>query len=106
MNTSEGTPLKKPSTVKEETLIGTREGIVKRYNSEKGFGFIEVYLTDEEGENDGIEEDAFVHYSEIQMTGYKALHPDQEVKFDLYSTIRETEDGDVPGFVAKKVATL
>jgi len=50
-----------------------KQGTVKWFNSEKGFGFIEV-----EGEND-----VFVHFSAIQGEGFKTLEEGQAVTFDI-----------------------
>ena len=49
------------------------KGKVKWFNSEKGFGFIER----EEGN------DVFVHFSAIQMDGYKSLAEGTEVEFEV-----------------------
>lgn len=49
------------------------KGTVKFFNSKKGFGFIV-----DEG---GMEH--FVHYSNIQMDGYKKLRKGQGVTFDV-----------------------
>jgi CspA family cold shock protein len=48
-------------------------GKVKWFNSEKGFGFIEV-----PGGND-----VFVHFSAIQTDGFKTLEEGQEVSFEI-----------------------
>ncbi len=48
-------------------------GTVKFFNAEKGFGFI----SREQGE------DVFVHYSNIQGSGYKSLEAGQKVEFDV-----------------------
>ena len=48
-------------------------GTVKWFNSEKGFGFIEV-----EGGND-----VFVHFSAIQSDGFKSLEEGQAVSFEV-----------------------
>lgn len=48
-------------------------GTVKWFNSEKGFGFIQQ----ENGP------DVFVHYSSIDMSGYRALEEGQEVNFEI-----------------------
>jgi CspA family cold shock protein len=49
-------------------------GSVKWFNGEKGFGFIE---------QDGDGPDVFVHYSEIQGTGFKSLDEGQRVEFEI-----------------------
>ncbi|MFC5560289.1 cold-shock protein [Ureibacillus thermophilus] len=50
-----------------------KQGTVKWFNSEKGFGFIEVV-----GEND-----VFVHFSAIQGEGFKTLEEGQKVEFEV-----------------------
>lgn len=50
-----------------------KQGTVKWFNTEKGFGFIEV-----EGEND-----VFVHFSAINQEGYKSLEEGQSVEFEV-----------------------
>ena len=51
-------------------------GKVKWFNNDKGFGFIEY----KEGE------DIFVHYSAIELEGYKTLSEGQLVEFKLVET--------------------
>ena len=46
---------------------------MKFFNSEKGYGFI----SREQGD------DIFVHYSNIQGSGYKSLDEGQRVEFDV-----------------------
>jgi len=48
-------------------------GIVKWFDNEKGFGFIEREEC----------EDIFVHFSEIQTDGFKTLKAKQEVSFKV-----------------------
>ena len=48
-------------------------GTVKFFNSEKGYGFI----SREQGD------DVFVHYSNIQGSGYRSLEEGQRVEFDV-----------------------
>jgi cold shock protein len=48
-------------------------GTVKWFNAEKGYGFI----APESGE------DVFVHFSAIQMSGYRALNEGQPVEFEV-----------------------
>ena len=49
------------------------QGTVKWFNAEKGYGFI----TQEGGD------DLFVHYSEIQSTGYRSLDEGATVEFEV-----------------------
>ncbi len=49
-------------------------GTVKWFNAEKGYGFITI----EEGG-----QDVFVHYSAIDMGGYKVLEEGQSVTFEV-----------------------
>jgi CspA family cold shock protein len=67
---------------KEEILT---EGTIKWFNSKKGFGFIEQESGD----------DVFVHFSAIEMSGFKTLAEGERVEF-------EVEEND-KGLSAKKV---
>ncbi|MBT2546269.1 cold-shock protein [Streptomyces sp. ISL-44] len=49
-------------------------GIVKWFNSEKGFGFIQ--------QDDGGP-DVFVHFSAIESTGFKSLEENQKVEYNV-----------------------
>ena len=48
-------------------------GTVKWFNNQKGYGFI----SDEKGN------DVFVHYSGLNMEGFKSLEEGQEVEFEI-----------------------
>ena len=48
-------------------------GTVKWFNNQKGYGFI----SDAEGN------DVFVHYTGLNMEGYKTLEEGQEVEFEV-----------------------
>lgn len=50
-------------------------GVVKWFNNDKGFGFI-VKEGDEKN-------DIFVHYSVIEMEGFRSLRAGQKVNFTL-----------------------
>ncbi len=49
-------------------------GTVKWFNPEKGFGFISMMM---------VAEMFFVHFSAIQIDGYKTLAEGQKVVFDV-----------------------
>jgi len=51
---------------------------VKWFNNEKGYGFIEY--------KDNV--DIFVHYSAVQIDGYKTLSEGQLVSFKLIETVK------------------
>jgi CspA family cold shock protein len=53
----------------EERLFGT----VKWFNASKGYGFI--------GRDEG--EDVFVHFSSVEMEGYRRLKEGQKVEFSI-----------------------
>lgn len=50
-----------------------KQGTVKWFNAEKGYGFISI-----EGEDD-----VFVHFSAIQGEGFKSLEEGQSVEFEI-----------------------
>lgn len=50
------------------------KGTVKWFNAEKGYGFIS---------NDEGGADVFVHFSAIQVDGYKTLNEGQQVEFEV-----------------------
>lgn len=50
-----------------------KQGTVKWFNAKKGFGF----LSDNEGN------DVFVHFSALNMDGFKVLEEGQKVSFDI-----------------------
>ena len=70
-------------------VLALAEGTVKWFSDKKGYGFI----AQEESE-----QDIFVHYSSIEMDGFKTLTEGQQVVF-------EVEDGE-RGPVAKNVKKM
>lgn len=50
-----------------------QQGIVKWFNNEKGYGFIEC----EDGE------DVFVHFTGIQTNGFRTLQEGETVRFEI-----------------------
>ncbi len=53
-----------------------KTGVIKWFNNEKGYGFIE-------GSGN---EDIFVHYTAIKQDGYKSLSEGQLVEYELVQT--------------------
>lgn len=63
------------------------EGIVRWFDNEKGYGFI-----------DCNNNDVFVHYKAVEIEGYKTLNQNQKVSFSLIETDK--------GLQAKNVSVL
>lgn len=61
------------------------QGIVKWFNADKGYGFIES--------NEGG--DVFVHYSAIQREGFKTLEEGQRVEFEIVEGTRGPQASNV-----------
>lgn len=61
------------------------KGTVKWFNAEKGYGFI----TTDEGK------DVFVHYSAIQIDGFKTLDDGDAVSFEVVQSDRGEQAANV-----------
>lgn len=57
-------------------------GTVKWFNSEKGYGFIQV---------DQSDQDIFVHHTAIEATGFRLLKEGQRVEFEIASSPRGSQ---------------
>ena len=64
-----------------ERIVGT----VKWFNAAKGYGFL--------GREDG--DDVFVHFSAINMDGYRRLMKDQQVEFSVEDGPKGLQAADV-----------
>ena len=62
-----------------------QNGTVKWFNNQKGYGF----LSDSEGK------DIFVHYSNLNMDGFKTLEEGQAVSYDLTEGARGMQAANV-----------
>lgn len=65
------------------------KGIVKWFDARKGYGFISV---------DG-QEDIFVHFSNIEMSGFRKLDMGDEVEFE----IKDSKEGKGPEALNVKI---
>jgi len=65
------------------------KGIVKWFDAKKGYGFISV---------DG-QEDIFVHFSNIAMSGFRKLDMGDEVEFE----IKDSKEGKGPEALNVKI---
>ncbi|MBZ5700298.1 MAG: cold shock domain-containing protein [Acidobacteriia bacterium] len=61
------------STPRGVPKLSREQGVVKWFNASKGYGFIQRQSG----------EDVFVHFSAIQMDGYKTLSEGQQVEFEV-----------------------
>jgi len=66
--------------VTEENIARQGRGIVKSFNSQKGYGFISTI--------DALDNDVYVHYTAIIMSGKKTLEVGDEVEF-LYKNFQD-----------------
>ncbi len=64
------------------------QGKVKKFNKEKGFGFIKL----------ADDKDVFFHYSELKMDGFKTVEEGSDVEFDMVETDR--------GFQARNIVKI
>jgi CspA family cold shock protein len=62
------------------------QGRVKWFNPEKGYGFVER----EDGGGD-----VFVHFSAIQMEGFKTLNEGEQVEFEIVEGARGPQAANV-----------
>ena len=60
-------------------VIGSGKGIVKFFNGQKGFGFIQV---------DGRPDDVFVHISAVERAGLHGLNDGQKISYELVADKR------------------
>ena len=73
---------------KKKNLV---RGYVKWFSNQKGYGFISV----------GDQDDVFVHFSNIEMDGFRKLDMGDEVEFEL----KESNEGKGPEALKVKVVS-
>ena len=72
------------------------KGIIKWFNNEKGYGFI----------NAEVDEDIFVHYTAIKIDGYRTLSEGQQVEFNLIKTDKGLQTIDVKPLEQKELTAI
>jgi CspA family cold shock protein len=72
-------------------------GTVKWFNAEKGYGFIS---------NDNGGDDVFVHFSAIQVEGFKTLTEGQKVTFDTEPDPKNSSTSMARGILRSKCSEL
>ena len=72
------------------------KGIIKWFNNEKGYGFI----------NGSEAEDIFVHYTAIKQDGYRTLSEGQTVEFSLVHTDKGLQAIDVKPIEEKNLTAI
>ncbi|MFX1487815.1 MAG: cold-shock protein [Promethearchaeota archaeon] len=70
-------------------MVKKEKGFVKWFDAKRGYGFITV-----EGK-----EDIFVHFSNVQMSGFKKLDIGDEVEFE----IQNSKEGKGPEAINVKI---
>jgi len=68
-----------------------KNGVVKWFDTKKGFGFISV----------ADQDDVFVHFSNINMEGFRKLDMGDEVEFEL----KESNEGKGPEALKVKIVS-
>ena len=69
------------------------KGTVKWFNAQKGYGFLVM--------EDGT--DIFVHYSGLNVEGFKAVHEDEMVGFDIIDTEKGKQAVNVTPLITMKM---
>ena len=59
------------------------EGRVSWFSNDRGYGFINPIIDEDEPDK---EVEYFVHFSNVEMEGYKTLEENQKVTFELMNT--------------------
>ena len=72
------------------------KGTVKWFNNQKGYGFI----SDESGK------DVFVHYSGLNMEGFKSLDEGASVEFDVIDGAKGPQAVNVTKLLLKQAAAI